>query len=877
MEYDDMYRLERCEDNLSHPTARGARCDNINLRGYNKMVKAAYDKLSEEEVQKRKENYWKEKEEYKREMTRLGKTIPPIKQYKNPKYTIRCSPNQMVWLASNIDETKKQQIRDMGFGGLLEIQCRSIPNGIGTWLVDNFNPTLSSFQLHGDGVLPLTAKDIGFILGIPNDGPLPVEDADSSEGGDSGPSRRTYKWKELPEELVSMSSGDEFKRLFVAFACGCLLAPTTRAEHKIRLWGCTKVVTEVASLNWAQYIRNVLCNRILEVQKKSGKQHQYVGGCIFVLLVHYLDRVTILKHRVARVTPRAKAWTDALISQRDALEIDNLGGYGKGKLIGAHEEEEAESGAQINELPPELVGIMMDSGHHDIAAELSEVYSMTVNCQRRILKIAEILCSHPRAKAAATEVVSKEKQKQRLPDSEHIHLDMESEDYSEYQSAEDGKDSKDLDDGDSEKEQDAGGTADDIVTSIRSIDETEPTNRQAIGQKTVEKEQSGRTSDGKEAKNDGITGDGKDISFSGNKANDTPPIGQPDSRDVEVHTDHITSISDRITDEATQHMQHDCSTGPIQIEHPLDGPNTPRRLRSYSRKRKAAVEDENEGRPTRATKKSSMLRSAEYLLPSHVTVSTYDKRIAAFAWEVDQNPKETLIQMFQLSLTRDDLRTLCDGMHVSTRVIDMFARHINWGGATSTTSRVKRYIVEPIAVDGILNLRKFDAQSDDILTAKLIKLFKIRGPDNSANPSKCQLILVPVCVDSYWFVYSFHVTHHVVHLLDPDPQQAKSKDITVLKRLQRGLGLIMAAKFGMKIDFASFKLEVADVPHQSPDSWFDSGVFTMTFLEHWSGRLAMRITKENITKYRMLYTARLCSSEHNTKFVDTISAMLGSK
>ena len=45
----------------------------------------------------------------------------------------------------------------------------------------------------------------------------------------------------------------------------------------------------------------------------------------------------------------------------------------------------------------------------------------------------------------------------------------------------------------------------------------------------------------------------------------------------------------------------------------------------------ADVEDENEGRPTRATKKSSMLRSAEYLLSSHVTVSTYDKRIAAFA------------------------------------------------------------------------------------------------------------------------------------------------------------------------------------------------------------------------------------------------------
>ena len=34
---------------------------------------------------------------------------------------------------------------------------------------------------------------------------------------------------------------------------------------------------------------------------------------------------------------------------------------------------------------------------------------------------------------------------------------------------------------------------------------------------------------------------------------------------------------------------------------------------------------------------------------------------------------------------------------------------------------------------------------------------------------------------------------------------------------QRALGLIMAAKFGMELDFATFKLLVADVPHVSPD------------------------------------------------------------
>ena len=184
-------------------------------------------------------------------------------------------------------------------------------------------------------------------------------------------------------------------------------------------------------------------------------------------------------------------------------------------------------------------------------AELSEVYSMTVNCQRRILKIAEILCSHPRAKTATTEVVSNEKQKQRMSDSEQIHLDMDSEDHSEYQSAEAGKDSNADDDGDSEKEQDAGGNDDDIGTSTRAIDETEPTNRHSMGQTTVGKEQSGRTTDGKEAENVGNTSDGKDISDSVYKSNDTPTIIQDDSRAVEAHSDHITSTSNQIANEAT--------------------------------------------------------------------------------------------------------------------------------------------------------------------------------------------------------------------------------------------------------------------------------------------------------------------------------------
>ena len=44
-------------------------------------------------------------------------------------------------------------------------------------------------------------------------------------------------------------------------------------------------------------------------------------------------------------------------------------------------------------------------------------------------------------------------------------------------------------------------------------------------------------------------------------------------------------------------------------------------------------------------------------------------------------------------------------------------------------------------------------------------------------------ILVPVCIEGSWFVYSFGVSEKEVHVLDPDSTQAKSKDISVLNRL----------------------------------------------------------------------------------------------
>ncbi|XP_027183851.1 uncharacterized protein LOC113782140 [Coffea eugenioides] len=119
--------------------------------------------------------------------------------------------------------------------------------------------------------------------------------------------------------------------------------------------------------------------------------------------IHYLDRVKILKHKMSRTIQIAKAWTNAVISERDALEIKNLGAYGKEKL-----------------------------------AELNELYNIAVSSQRKILKIAEMLSSHPRAKAASSGAVALDKGKKSQQKIHTMHQGPDNDEELKYQSAEEG-------------------------------------------------------------------------------------------------------------------------------------------------------------------------------------------------------------------------------------------------------------------------------------------------------------------------------------------------------------------------------------------------------------------------------------------------------
>ncbi|XP_071937567.1 uncharacterized protein [Coffea arabica] len=259
----------------------------LTMKKLNIAARNAWNKLSDKEklVWKNEADMKKYKELmkiYKQSTADKGESIES--DVAKQAYRFRCTPAKFLKFVGRIDGAKIAAIKEIGFGGLLEIQCHILPKDICTWLVNNFNPTHSYIQLESGRVLHVTSEDIVKALEIPGEGPVPVKDTrdDVIESDPHYSRKKKYNWHDIVDELISVEIGDEFKRLFVIFACGCLRAPKTQAEIKANLWESLQSTSEIAKFNWTKFIRADLCKKLLNMQSNAQKN---VGGCILFLLV----------------------------------------------------------------------------------------------------------------------------------------------------------------------------------------------------------------------------------------------------------------------------------------------------------------------------------------------------------------------------------------------------------------------------------------------------------------------------------------------------------------------------------------------------------------------------------------------------------------
>eukprot|EP00261_Vitis_vinifera_P033153 XP_019074396.1 PREDICTED: uncharacterized protein LOC104878850 [Vitis vinifera] len=112
--------------------------------------------------------------------------------------------------------------------------------------------------------------------------------------------------QDIESMMVGIDDMEEFKRVFLIFACATLLAPTSHLEGSHLLW-YTPREQLLGNINWGEYVLEFFIQAIHEHRRKESV---WIKGCLMFL------------------------------QQRIKLELEMLGGFGKVELVSTSAEQD---------------------------------------------------------------------------------------------------------------------------------------------------------------------------------------------------------------------------------------------------------------------------------------------------------------------------------------------------------------------------------------------------------------------------------------------------------------------------------------------------------------------------------------------------------
>jgi hypothetical protein len=220
-----------------------------------------------------------------------GKEVPVKKLYKKKAlppvagetfddwgaYRVKCVPVRLFNIISNLSDSQKEALREIGFGGLLHLNLTRIPSKIVPWFVVGFkdgslmfnvanqNPKqflVSKFDVHDCFLLPY-GPDAIEIVGT---GRSKLSSQPEAKGmKEFWRSKYNVKGNDgiplstIHDLLVASSEGDEnFKQNFVLFAMSTFLAPTSNAYVDLKILKAVEEVARISEYDWCSYILNSL-------------------------------------------------------------------------------------------------------------------------------------------------------------------------------------------------------------------------------------------------------------------------------------------------------------------------------------------------------------------------------------------------------------------------------------------------------------------------------------------------------------------------------------------------------------------------------------------------------------------------------------------
>ncbi|KAM3401040.1 hypothetical protein ACQJBY_005695 [Aegilops geniculata] len=251
-----------------------------------------------------------------------------------------CSPKAVHRVISRFSPEKKQLVRSIGFGGLLELPLhRKVGHRFSLWLLtkvvrDAAGAGASQPAAAGKVAgIPFYPHDVSKVFGVPSGGrPVPKKDqvqglvSDEAKAtvrgalgldeGDDSRLRILHAAKHVLKKKFRRGMAEKdraaFKIAFVVFVVENLLAPRETDSVCLDYFMALRRPDEIQTYDWSEYVIRVILDSACQVQAAlaQGRSVENLFGCILFLQIFYLDNLDFghEKNLLHDHTPRSKAY-----------------------------------------------------------------------------------------------------------------------------------------------------------------------------------------------------------------------------------------------------------------------------------------------------------------------------------------------------------------------------------------------------------------------------------------------------------------------------------------------------------------------------------------------------------------------------------------
>uniref|UniRef100_A0A803N876 Ubiquitin-like protease family profile domain-containing protein n=1 Tax=Chenopodium quinoa TaxID=63459 RepID=A0A803N876_CHEQI len=236
-------------------------------------------------------------------------------------------------------QDKLQAIKDMGFGGFLDLDFPKGKPNFCAMLVQEFEENGMYIKCDRNRSLDITLMDVHLVYGIPYGGEDLVEaKLDDPMFKEVFEGFKRYHGGRIPTlgaicnklSKVETPLTDDWKRSFLALAVNCCIKHITNPQPYFRFLNIAIDTSKIAHFNWCKYTIESLIEATT-YWKGDAKRYLFPGPLPF-LMVCYFDR---LKKKLTFDEPRdfplLKVWKGKKI--RDRIKLELKSGIGLGIML----------------------------------------------------------------------------------------------------------------------------------------------------------------------------------------------------------------------------------------------------------------------------------------------------------------------------------------------------------------------------------------------------------------------------------------------------------------------------------------------------------------------------------------------------------------